>query len=296
MILDDEKISKLASIKASVDSTSCSDPQNDAFIADCSSIDGLSEVICSNVCAKNGNHQALDSAITLSLLGGSFGICRPTGDCTNLMSLMGSGYPPDLASPTQHTGPWLSPKRFVMYDAPVSGADLTTYYVPVQPRRTYPPLISKEFEDYCIGYPDANGVQFQRCLIKKDSILEATDIRSQLNVPSARLSYECFNRILDGNPAQGVDVCIDGMSAIRELEPDTGYMVEWYGKGLLTDRNRIRRVSITTRAGEIVAKPERVQAVIVEVPGTGKMVNVIVGGRGKSQGKYLLRVRLVDFQ
>jgi hypothetical protein len=296
VILEDEKISKLASIKSRVDSASCSDPQSDAFVGDCSAIEGLSEVLCKNICAKDGNHLPLESAIKQSLQGDSFGICRPGRDCTGLMSLMGSGYPPSPASPTQHTGPWLSPSRFVMYDAPVSGTDLTTYYVPVQPQRTYPSLISKEFEDYCFGYPDANGVQFQRCLIKKDSIMEVKDIRAQLNVPAARLSYECFNRILEGNTALGVDVCIDGISVVRETEPETGYLVEWYGRSLPTDKNRIRKISITTRAGEIVAKPERIQAVIVEVPGTGKMVNIIVGGRGKSQGKYLLRARLLDLK
>ena len=46
----------------------------------------------------------------------------------------------------------------------------------------------------------------------------------------------------------------------------------------------------------MLAKPERLQTVMFRVPGTGKIANIIIGGRNQSQGKYLLRVRLKEFE
>jgi hypothetical protein len=92
-----------------------------------------------------------------------------------------------------------------------------------------------------------------------------------------------------------VDVCVDKISYTREMLPDESYALDWKGIELTTDRKRIRSSSITSRAGEILAKPERIHAVVVEVPGTGTVVNILVGGRKQTQGKYLIRSRLVDW-
>lgn len=288
-VLDEATILGLAALKRRIDSPTCSDDGTDpsfaANLTACTSVAELTEEMCKSVCARTGNHVAVDTAVRTYLqVNGAFGLCRSGPRCAALSSLMAMGYPPVLGgSSGNHTGVWLAPTRFAMYDAPGPNTGLSTYFSAIQP---------EQGDDYCTGFPSAGGTVLSQCVLKSDAISDISDLREQFHAPAGRITSACFGQTLETD----VDVCIDPLSYMREMEPTDPYVFAWYGLDLPTDRVRVRRASITQRAGEIVAKPERIHAVVVDVPGTGTIANVIVGARKESQGKYILRARLLDLK
>ncbi len=129
--------------------------------------------------------------------------------------------------------------------------------------------------------------------MKAESVTELIDIRQQLNTVSSRmkLAINC------GKISTQFDACADGLSWTRETEPTDPYAFAWGHQTLTTDRVLERPMDISSRSGEILAKPERLNAVMFKVPGNvTTKANLIVGGRKQSQGKYVLRVRVKDFE
>jgi hypothetical protein len=283
-IMPSEIINQAAGLKKTMDDPLCSAPLGQTSVELCVNLSGLDENECKNACAVNGKHKNVDAAIAANFANANyFGICTIGPECQALSSLMAEGYPPNSGSPENRTSRWLRPSRFLMFGAPDPSATFTTHYVPIEPQRS---------NSYCLGFPDVQDPQFSRCTIKEDSVKAITDLREQLQVPENRFGSRCFDKKLSID----TDVCIDRLSETRELLPESPYEFEWAGLSLSTDRVRVRRSGITDRAGEILSKPERLHSVVVEVPGTGTVVNILVGGRKMTQGKYLIRSRLVDWK
>lgn len=283
-IMSSELINQAASLKKIIDDPQCTSPLGQTSVELCVTLSGLDENECKSACAVSGKHKNVDTAIASNFANARyFGVCTIGPECQALSSLMAEGYPPNPNSPADRTSRWLSPRRFLMFGAPDTSATLTTHYVPVEPQRP---------NSYCLGFPDVQDPKFSRCSIKEDSVKAITDIREQLQVPENRFGSKCFDKKLSTD----MDVCIDRLSETRELMPESAYDFEWAGLSLPTDRIIVRRSGITDRAGEILSKPERLHSVVVEVPGTGIVANILVGGRKQTQGKYIIRSRLVDWK
>lgn len=283
-IMSSELINQAAGLKKTMDDPQCSSPLGQTSIELCMTLSGLDENECKNACAVSGKHKNVDAAIASNFANASyFGVCTIGPGCQSLSSLMAEGYPPNPNSTADRTSRWLRPNRFLMFGAPDTSATFTTHYVPVEPQRS---------NSYCLGFPDVQDPKFSRCSIKEDSVKAISDIREQLHVPENRFSSKCFDKKLSTD----MDVCIDRLSETRELMPESPYDFEWAGLALPSDRAVLRRSGITDRAGEILSKPERLHSVVVEVPGTGTVVNILVGGRKQTQGKYMIRSRLVDWK
>jgi hypothetical protein len=168
------------------------------------------------------------------------------------------------------------------YKATLAGSK-TTYYKPNEP--------AFGANSYCTGEPGTSTTQLRECLVNNDSLLTVSDIREQFDTLPDRIKTNCSFLM----PTADFDLCIDSVSSYRELNPDEPYAFSFAGQVLPTDRVRKRSSFINYRAGELLSKPERLQHVIFQIPATGGVANIIVGGRKQSQGKYLLRARMVDF-
>jgi hypothetical protein len=271
-VLDGEAVATLAMIKSRIDTCDSPDPQSDEFVAQCTGVAELTENQCKNLCGSGG--LSAESRIKSYLSSERMAmLCRNGGDCSDHYTLLSAG---------GVTDPWMPLSRFYWYGS--SGQSLTSFYRAVEP---------EEKEGYCAGEPNADATGLFSCDVKIEDMGDVTDLRHQINTSTGRFKSagNCTGSVLTTD----FDACLDGLSWLREVSPDEGYAYEHVGETLATDRVRNRAMPIAFRAGELVAKPERLHAVRFLVPGTGGVANLIVGGRDKSQGKYLLRVRVKDF-
>lgn len=145
--------------------------------------------------------------------------------------------------------------------------------------------------DYCMG--DAGGTPQLTCGIRHDYLPAISDIRQQFNVRTSELFTSGCNLGVIGSDFK---VCFDDQSWTREVSADKPYAFSIAREKLESDRARQYYYSITSRAGEVISKPERMQLLYFKTPGTGATVNVIIGGRKETQGKYLIRARLKGFE
>ncbi len=285
--LTSEEVNTLVMLKKEMDSSSCVAPRTDqAFLEECQKVAELTVAQCSNFCAKDNNHGPMDLAIR-NYMTAKFKslICYQSTGCDEMAVLLGTGYPPDPTNfPTRHSSQWVNGLMYTEYKSDLSAAGTrTSYYKPNEP------FFGADL--YCTGEPGTATTQLKECRITSVGTPTATDIREQFNAPANRIKFDCSSLI----PTSEFDLCIDSISSYREFNPDKAYAFSFLGQSLPSDRVRKRRGLIYTRAGELVGKPERLQHVIFQIPATGGVANIIVGGRSKSQGKYMLRARLVDF-
>ncbi len=266
--LTPEEVSTLAMLKARIDQTVCAAPSAN-FVSECQAIANLTEADCTNICSPSQTVQSniLDWVLTER----KTILCGPGSSCVQETALTVAG---------AKTVAWISPFRLYWYEQ--STSEYNSFYKPAEPL---------SLTNYCAGDPVDPTSQNQVCTVKS-SLPSISDIRHQLNVRSSELIYAgCAGEI-----GVNFQVCFDNISYTREVEPEKAYAYSDAREKLPTDRTRQYYYTITTRAGEVLSKPERLQLIRFETPGIGAKVNIVVGGRKQSQGKYLIRTRLKDFE
>lgn len=265
-IIDYRMIPTLAMLKGMNFPNQCVGPVTDTFAAECQTIPSLTEVDCRNIC---GNGVSMTAKIQAWVAReGKVLVCGPGATCSDELFL--------ISAPA-----WVPVNRFFWYDYSTSAA-YTSYYRPNEPTAK---------SGYCAGIP--GGTTALTCGINSSVLPTATDIREQFDV-----AIGDFKKNGCGYQTIGTDfkVCVDNISWDREINETDEYAYYAARTKLTTDRVRQYYTPISTRSGEVLAKPERVQLIQFDTPGTGSKVNLIVGGRKESQGKYLIRVRLKDFE
>ena len=188
--------------------------------------------------------------------------------------------------PSQATVAWLSRNRFIIRAQNPISYNLTTFYQPVYPD------VENGASDFCKGKPVANPhtTTSQLCPILPGNFKQG-DVRYQLNVATQKFTTNCTNDTL------GTDflVCGDRYAFRLDLDPDDPLFETAIVDGFTTDRNRVWHLPLARRGGELIGKPHAMHFVRFEIPVAQEVkINVIVGGRQKTQGKYLMRVRLKD--
>jgi hypothetical protein len=276
--LSEEDMSELLEIKQRMDSDSC-DPDtpldiDHPFVTDiCAGFAELTSADCINVCGSDPTKSTFtttQAAIT-NFLANKYVQC--TGTCGNEFKATWQG---------KYTDSWVSPSH-VFYVVPTS----QSYY-------TYSPAIEPipdftNTDNYCLGMPNFGTTRLSPACDLFEAPAAIKDIRENFNVASSRIDYgDC-----DFNTSK--DVCFDSLSKSLELKPNDEYKFRTITQKLSTDRNLQRSMSIASRAGELVAKPERLFMSKVDVTGNDSVINVIVGGRRGTQGQYILRVRLKNY-
>ena len=266
----------LAWVKNTIDTCSPADPQSVMNQTTCMSVAGLTAANCVNLCGSTNaaNKLAIEGTVASYLSQNNYyGLCTQGMDCSNLQTLI---------TPGTSTKAWISPSLYFYYSA--QKASQSTYYHLIEPQSG---------DAYCLGDATSDTApRLTRCWVKSTSLIGFTDIRQQLNVATGQLFYAggCEEAVLD----QTFQVCIDDISYYRELTPDRPYYYRFFSQAMSGERTRVRSAVINSRSGEVIAKPERIQAVTFKVPGTGAVANIIVGGRKQSQGKYLIRAHVQD--
>ena len=182
---------------------------------------------------------------------------------------------------------WLDSDHFVVVNSS-SAATYTTYYNPIFPK-------VEKTRSFCLGNGDKNlsgkaGIDYPPCLIEPAENTN-TDIRTQLNMPANQFTIGCSGSQF----ATDFLACGDVYSYYLETNLDDK-------RELGATYNRVRFVGQRTRsftpfpiarsAGEYIGKQGQLHYVSFRVPTAApSIINVMVGGLGQSQGKYLLRVK-----
>lgn len=264
--LTDDEVTILAGLKAKIVNTPCVDPTPE-FVEECSTVAALTATDCERICS---DYTLIENKVRTHIVADNkYLICRD-GVCAEENTLT-QDQAPTLA--------WVPLNRYLSYS--FASDSRLTYFPPVEPRDT----------GYCMGDPSLTP-KFS-CYIWDVYVPSITDIRQQFNVPATDITVDGCNLGVIGTDFQ---VCIDDQSWERETDPEEPYKYAFARERLATDRSRKYYYSITSRAGEVLSKPERIQLLYFQTPGTGQVMNVIVGGRKLSQGKYLIRARLKAFE
>lgn len=277
--LSDDEIGVLVQIKNFMETAAADLDSEDPFVSECAAVAGLTSADCQTLFSRR---PAVQTLITTNLAQNDRYVVCPNDTC-----LAGR-----LFVPESLTTAWLKPNKFFWYRK--TSSSLATYYAPIEPATS---------DGYCGGDP-GGATSYGACFINADTIPNLADIRQQINAPASKVipgpsRTSCYGQLL------GTDfkACIDRQSSRMEMEPEAEYAFEYIAFPLSTDRDTLlpksshperRHTTINSRAGEVLAKPERLYMTLFDVPGTGKIVNIIVGGRSESQGKYLLRARLFN--
>jgi hypothetical protein len=257
---------------------------------------GLDELVCSNPCHDGPNAGSISAAAIFNLqtVTSSYVVCNQPSLC--------NAYSP-LVSADASTNAWIPPSRFVYYyRAYTSGATPTpvgysTYYVPVEPLDTV---------GYCAGEQatpsaSANNGLTPACQLRADA--SPREARQYFNVRTDQLDRLCVD---PGNPQltypcldlrdPDSKVLIDPLSYDLAFFADKGYL--FYPEPFFWNQApyepRPVAMSITKSEVEIFQKPERIHYGHVLVPGTGAVVHIVISGRDRTTGKYLIRVRDLD--
>jgi hypothetical protein len=286
-----ETIASLATVKNKLDAAAVDCSADDTFLSTCASACGLTSDQCVNLCASEVNRSTYE-AICLSNL-------KPNGEeltmtcygttCTNQDALASTG----SGAATFNTSQWVSDSHYYKIQSPhasLASQSLTTYYKPVM----------SDPSGYCAGEQenDGDGNQLQRCEINQSfTTAPSTDIREQLNTPSGKLRIgNCYGDRLDDD----FDACVDRLSAWLELNPDEEWYFGYRSFLLSTDRQltvRPRYMPIAIQSAEVTEKPERLHTLTFKVPSSGATkATVIIGGRGNSEGRYLFRAMMRNYQ
>jgi hypothetical protein len=264
--LSASEVQILAGIKAKIVNTPCVAPTAE-FVEECATVAALTATDCENVCT---NYMTIENKVKAFIINDNKVLVCKDGVCDEENS---------LASDEAPTTAWVADNRYIAYSYPVDY------------RVNWAPPVEPSGSAYCMGDPD--GTPVNSCTIRYDYLPTIDDIRQQFNVSSTDIATTGCGLGVFGTDFK---VCIDDQSWERDTAPDKPYAYADAREKLATDRYRQYYYTITSRAGEVISKPERMQLLYFRTPGTGAVMNVIVGGRNLSQGKYLIRARLKAFE
>jgi hypothetical protein len=237
----------------------------------------ISEAICTGDASQN---DALDLAIVAKLSEQYRSIlCRPKVACYGI----------ELASAAPPSRVWIVPERVINYEDYAQVPSFVTFYDPVFP-------IDKK--GACSG-EDVSSAPGIRCSIDKDKFMRDGDIRTQLAVPASRVDETGSLGRLGADFAVSMD---DSVWTYKFRGEDgkglgsRGLMFSFMDQALTTQRPRLRPLRAAPEAGELGSFANRYHMFYFKVPSTGaNTVNFVVGGLKFSQGKYILRARVKDF-
>jgi hypothetical protein len=145
-----------------------------------------------------------------------------------------------------------------------------------------------------------------RCSVFADKMPSVTDIRQQINTTASRfMTGSCGSSV----PGDDFDACLDWVSYELEVAPENAYLF-WVMSHTYTGKRVWQRearvpgkaygypLMIARPVSEVIAKPERLQTVIFRLPKnvTETKATILVGGRKKSEGKYIIQAYVTDFE
>lgn len=275
---------KLLGLKTEMDTCAIASRTADtAFMDSCTAVADLTAAVCDKICAQsNPANVAAFEALIDAFFANKVASCTGTG-CLTASKLAGAG---------TYSHAWLPATHIYFMNA--AKVTETSFYAPIQPATQH---------TYCSGWPGFKTTSFERCLVRSASAATISDIRQQLALPTSKIAtFPSFSSAL------GTDfkAAFDFPSTYTELLGFKEYAFKVATISLETDRDRLWPVPVGStrpvppgqiykRAGEVIGKPERLHEIHFTVPGTGQILNVIIGGRHDSQGKYLLRARIADY-
>ncbi|MBP9708688.1 MAG: hypothetical protein KBD78_13700 [Oligoflexales bacterium] len=301
--LSDEEVAVLLAIKDKINDPGEAEPLADDsnFVVSCTSF-GFTGDACKNPTAS---HPMLEDEVKAYVANENAQvICSeaPSTCTAGDLTLAGTGVAGGF--PGQDTDPWLTAATNLHYilatdtsaAAGISQMIYTSYYRAVRPL---------EKDGYCSGRPGFDTEVAAQCRISENWLIEADDIRRQINVPRDMFAIEGLRYdtmgIIDScrEYEEDFEVCGDKYSHYYEInggkenaQGEKLHVTADYWR-LATDRTRQIWSPLGARAMEVVGKPERMHYVNFIVPGNAaSYVHVMVGGRDLSQGKYMLRTRL----
>lgn len=199
----------------------------------------------------------------------------------------------NTTSPLVTSKAWLPKERYV-WRAENPSFSRQTYYQPIDPY-----IGSKGNGSVCDGGPTVSTdpdayPHTSYCYVEEDNVV-VEDIRVQINSEANKTILGCDQRktYVLGENAQ---VCHDRYAYSLAIDPETHYSSKRLKKPLTTDRTRERTSSeMYTRSGEVIGLPIRMHYQMISVPSDKpSYVMSIVGGLKGSQGKYILRARVID--
>lgn len=212
---------------------------------------------------------ALSDTATPDLTCYGFALTQASGGCTN------SIVPPD---------------RFVAR-AWTPSETLQTFYVPTGVGRD-------PSSDRCNGQTaeaDRSVLMDELCANNPVAGPMPDDFRAQLAIPSSELRYGCDELLYP----RDFKVCIDLLSywqlVVSKSLPTDTEPPYWTlpGKSDI-ERNRVREYP-WPRIGEVIGFPRRIHPILFQLDTAGPTIaHFMLGGQNKSQGKYVLRVRVID--
>ncbi len=267
-VMDFETINGLITIRDKIEANS--PPADDIFKETCMGL-GFTEASCTNLGASLNAEVIAWIAENNAII-----ICREDPACPGSVFTQAGAVASAWLTPGVSFFVYFTAKDSLGTGSPIS---YTSYYKPVLP---------KAMHGYCAGEP--GGTPVSLCPVKESFLLasEDNDIRRQLNVPKSKYDIGYCGTIVED-----ADVCADYLSYHYEMTDDRPG-ASWASITLPTDRVREIPTFLYTKAGEIIAKPQRIHNVTVDVKGSQEtIIHIIVGGRQLSQGKYLLRARII---
>lgn len=284
------------------------------FIATCTSVLGLPNAPCSTGGSTTALFFAVRDFIARNEL---YTVCR-NADITTCPA-----YPLFQAMESSAGGPltnylFPSENRFV-YVIPSKSPDIFTYYKPTYRIKALSGACSgnpindtgrlgwnafntvgftTELEQrmYERQFPVTNCFQDSGDLFEHHKII-GSDIREQIWLPANLIGYNCQNQEF---PSQ-TQLCFDSYSPDGTNEVSSAGFVHAPTRSCLkspTDRLRDVRGVINFTQGEVIAMPRRFSINSFKIKGVAGAANstyatLIVGGVAKTEGNYLVRVRIL---
>lgn len=294
--LDFEQLLVLSNIRTRITATApgtvLAADSNDPFLADCASF-GVEEAFCQRPCDNAANIVAGIGNFLVE--GGLSTICYDNdpancykemfedyaaeGACTGIDLTLGNIFGQAYGAEAERNFVWM-PSTNV--------SRLTSYYHPV--------YANTHNFDRCSGFGGANETPFQKCTVKEDTDMGEKDIRNQfwLDATRAKVASTCRNLTFPN----AFGFCSDAYSYRSEAEKDLTRAPRYScsdSEGGLSDPARYSKGPINFRAGELIGLDKRIYPLQFKVAGDrATVVPLLIGGMERSQGKYTVRIRLLN--
>lgn len=297
-VLTADEIRALFNVQSYLGSLSGSDPDPEDipayFMDDCTSL-GIFDEYCNapwtNLALINtGVEQYLNDGLSIKRA-----VCyHIQGACPMYAAMQ------DLVIGNANAGPYL----FEAIPANFSKPLLINVGKTNESRKTwYVPAVLTASGGVCGGSSVVPAPQVhQTCGVSSESLMAAGDIRHQLDMSLNEMSFACTGGSCPLEFKSPIQVLLDVISFKVETAPS---MAPIYVTREDFISGHLRRETIgagyrsledlESRKGEVLAKEELIHIARFKVPAAGTTMQFLVGGRKQSQGKYLLRVRVKQY-
>lgn len=173
-------------------------------------------------------------------------------------------------------GSWVDNKQVIFGSDTYSGQNWTSYYKPLFPH--------SDIGTFCLGDQASVSEQYPCAIDSGDSA--QGDLRYQLNVAKDLFSTQCSEKEL----RKDFLACVNTQAFDLAIEPDRFIAPAFSRKSSLATN-----LPVTKNTGELIGKSGQLGFVSFLIPTQGSSIlQVLVGGMRHTQGRYLLRVRVLD--